>query len=75
MGPNIENATDYIEILGVGSKQWTNFDLQRYVNASEAEKRRMLCENIVRFFGWIERRFNDAAFVREARSKVPWLSV
>ena len=75
LGPNIENDPDYVEILGVGSKQWTDFDLQRYVDTNEAEKRRMLCETIVGFFAWIERSFNDASFVRGARSKVPWLSV
>ena len=75
LGPNIENVPDYVEILGVGSKQWPDFDLQRYVDTNEAEKRRMLCETIVGFFAWIERSFNDAVFVRGARSKVPWLSV
>src|SRR6266550_1061806 len=44
----------YHEVLGVGQKQWNDFDLHRYASASDDEKRQALRNCVNQVLQWIQ---------------------
>jgi len=74
LGPSVKHEKDYYEMLGVGLKQWNEFDLQSYTNARESEKRQVLRDCVIQVFRWIQKNFDDTAFVDKAKDNLPWLA-
>jgi hypothetical protein len=73
LGVSLADEKDYIEQLGVGLKQWLEFDLRAYVASIEAEKIQMLRCAIRGTFDWLEKSFSDAQFVAIAKNRLDWL--
>ena len=72
LGPGEPNAPDYIEMSGVGLKQWPNFDLDAYARMSEQGKIEALRSVVLTTFLWLERNFEDAHFVSVGRENLSW---
>jgi hypothetical protein len=72
LGPGEPNARDYIEQLGVGLKQWPDFDLGAYVKMNRQEKIEVLRSVVLDTFDWLEQTFDDAQFVAVGRKNLPW---
>ena len=71
LGPSTMRK-DYVEVLGVGSKHWPEFDLSKYVSMDESGKVAALRRIVLQTFTWLERNFDDAQFVDRARNSLPW---
>lgn len=63
---------DYAERLGVGLKQWPNFDLHAYVRMTDEDKIEALRAIVIETFDWLEANFDDAHFVSIARKNLTW---
>lgn len=72
LGPVATETPDYIELLGVGRKQYPNFDARRYILLSEYERRDLLFEVVKSVFAWFLLNFDDADFVKIATQKLGW---
>jgi hypothetical protein len=72
LGPGQPNARDYVELLGVGHKQWPDFDLGAYVAMNEQEKVEALRSIVLATFDWLESNFDDAQFVAIGRKNLAW---
>lgn len=67
-------APDYIEQLGVGTKQCLDFDLDGYSNLSRQERVFAIRSVVLDTFSWLEGNFADAQFVSVARKNLYWVS-
>ena len=72
LGPAPRPEREYIEVLGVGKKQWPMFDLRGYVAMAESEKIQTLRKVTMDTFAWLEASFDDADFATLARNRLKW---
>lgn len=72
LGPSLIETPDYVEILGVGKKQYPNFCASDYKAKSDDERRSELLSVAKAVFEWLDQNFEDAEFVRKAASKLDW---
>jgi len=72
LGAAPEGEKDYLELLGVGLKQWPEFNLQHYLSLSEAEKTWALRRAVTQTFEWLVETFPDAQFVETAKRHLGW---
>jgi hypothetical protein len=69
LGPTPEAERDYVELLGVGLKQWPEFNLSQYVSLSDSEKTEALRRVVTQTFAWLLDTFPDAQFVEIAKGR------
>ena len=72
LGSGPLNEPDYIEQLGVGLKQWPDFDLERYKELDFDAKVEAIRSVVVSTFDWLEGSFDDAEFVSIGRANLGW---
>lgn len=72
LGRNPRFVDDYNELLGVAQKQCSNFDLRKYVNMNEAQKKDALVHAITESFAWFEANFEDVEFIEKAKKNLRW---
>lgn len=75
LGEGPTHEPDYIEQLGVGLKQWRDFDLASYQKLESSAKVAAIREVTLRTFEWLERNFDDAQFVAIGRKNLAWAQV
>jgi hypothetical protein len=72
LGPAPTSEKDYDEVLGVGLKQWPEFNLQQYLSLSETEKISALRLVVAQTFDWLVKTFPDAQFAETAKARLGW---
>jgi hypothetical protein len=72
LGPAPADEKDYVELLGIGLKQWPEFNLQHYLSLSEAEKTWALKRAVTQTFEWLVETFPDAQFAETAKRHLIW---
>ena|SRR5271166_390267 len=72
LGPDPASEKDYVEVLGVGLKQWPEFNLKHYLSLSETEKTSALRHVVTQTFDWLVNTFPDAQFVEAAKVRLGW---
>jgi hypothetical protein len=72
LGEGPMQEPDYIEQLGVGLKQWRDFDLDSYQKLDSPARIAAIREVTLRTFEWLERNFDDAQFVAIGRKNLAW---
>jgi hypothetical protein len=75
LGEGPIKEADYVEQLGVGLKQWREFDLDWYRQQDSSGKIDALRTVVRDTFDWLESTFNDAKFVAIARRNLSWAQV
>lgn len=75
LGEGPIKEADYVEQLGVGLKQWREFDLDWYRQQDSSGKIDALRIVVRDTFDWLESTFNDAQFVAIARRNLSWAQV
>jgi hypothetical protein len=75
LGPTDARETDYIELLGVGQKQYPEFSYDHYIAASPQEREQMLTAITKDVFGWLLMQFEDSQFVEKAARNLDWLDL
>lgn len=74
LGKGTTDEKEYKELLGVGHKQWPDFDLHAYAEMAEAEKIEAIRAVVLDTFRWLEDNFVDAQFVSIGRRNLKWAS-
>lgn len=63
---------DYIEALGVGIKQYKEFDLSGYLLLEESEKERVVKKAILDTLNWLIEGFDDSTCFLNAKKRLNW---
>lgn len=63
---------DYLEVLGVATKQYPDFDLRAYKALAEEEKKMALRKVTLEVFAWLSSNFVDAQCFVSATEKLNW---
>ena len=74
LGPNPNQKEKYLEVGDVGEIVMHDFNIASYLDAPEEEKIAMLRETCRQALDWIHANHDDAGFVDQAKSKLPWLN-
>lgn len=72
LGDGPAREPDYVEQLGVGLKQWRDFDLASYQALDTPGRIRAIRDVTLRTFDWLEGNFDDAQFVAIGRRNLSW---
>ena len=72
LGPSSVKTPDYIELLGVGKKQYPNFNAEAYLAMSELQRRSQLLDISKSVFKWLVTNFEDADFALKAGERMGW---
>jgi hypothetical protein len=75
LGEGPVQEPDYVEQLGVGLKQWRDFDLDSYQKLDAPAKIAAIRNVVLRTFEWLEQTFDDAQFVAIGRMNLAWAQV
>ncbi len=72
LGKSPVESPDYVELLGVGVKQYPDFCAQSYLQKCEEGRREELVQISESVFGWLIHNFDDAEFARRAAERLEW---
>lgn len=75
LGPTDARERDYVELLGVGQKQYPEFSYDHYIAASPQEREQMLMAITKGVFSWLLMKFEDSQFVEKAARNLGWLDL
>ncbi|GEM_PF-2245508 len=65
-------SQDYIELLGVGIKQYADFSARDYLRLPPAGRRECLLDIVKVTFSWFLDNFDDAFFVEKCVKNLGW---
>ena len=74
-GPSPTPEKDYVEQIGVGTKQYPDFSTAEYLSSSDDEKRAIMEEISKDVFRWFLSEFEDTNFIRKAVANLGWTDV
>lgn len=72
LGKSPVDSPDYVEMAGVGVKQYPDFCAQSYLQKSDEERREELIQISKSVLGWFLHNFDDAEFARKAAERLEW---
>lgn len=72
LGASPIKTPDYIEMEGVGKKQFPEFNPQAYLALKEAQRQECLIAIAKSVFQWLTQNFEDADFARSAAERLNW---
>jgi hypothetical protein len=72
LGPTTPERPDYIELAGVGLKQYPTFSAADYLERTAEDRRSMLVEITKDVFDWLTSTFDDAEFARIGLRNLGW---
>jgi hypothetical protein len=72
LGPSDVREKDYVELLGVGQKQYPDFSCDQYLAASALEREQTLTAIVKDVFRWLLIEFEDSQFVEKAARNLGW---
>lgn len=72
IGKSPVDSPDYVEMLGVGVKQYPDFCAQSYLQKGGNERREELIQICKSVFGWFLHNFDDADFAEKAAARLGW---
>jgi hypothetical protein len=75
LGPTNPPEKDYVELLGVGLKQYPGFSYDDYLATSTQGREQILTTVTKDVFRWLLKRFEDSQFVERAARNLNWLDV